>query len=62
MLLHAPSELFDQMTFKINKINTALKRQKKFNKSLRAKTTVRNYLQLSCMKCCSILALEKEKD
>lgn len=39
MLFHAHRELFDQLTFKMNKINTALEK-KKFNKSLKAKTAV----------------------
>lgn len=55
------SVLFPQMTFKMNKINTTLKKPKKFNKSLKVKTAVRNYSQLSYMKCCSIPALGKEK-
>lgn len=64
MLLHARRELFDQMTFKLNKINTTLEK-KKLNKSLKAKTVVRNiehdYFQLSYMNISSSLALEKDK-
>lgn len=55
------SVLLPQMTFKMNKINPALKKQKCFKKSLKAKTAVRNYLQHSYMKCCSILTLDKGK-
>jgi len=54
------------MTFKMNKINTALKENpKKLNKYLKEKTAVRNvehdYLQHSYMKISSSLTLETEK-